>query len=79
MIKRGLLVIMKGYQYLISPILGPCCRFQPTCSIYAEMALEQHGIVKGGYLVIKRLLKCHPFHAGGYDPVPHSLRIKDGL
>jgi len=62
--------LLRGYRYLISPLLGPSCRFYPSCSCYAEEAIEQHGALKGCYLTARRLLRCHPWHAGGYDPVP---------
>ncbi len=58
------------YRYLISPLLGSHCRFYPTCSHYAEDAYKRYGFLKGSYLTIRRLLKCHPWHAGGIDPVP---------
>ncbi|UQZ91247.1 membrane protein insertion efficiency factor YidD [Deltaproteobacteria bacterium Smac51] len=58
------------YQRLISPLLPPSCRFRPTCSRYAVQAITVHGFWRGSYLTVKRLLKCHPFHPGGYDPVP---------
>ncbi|TNF08893.1 MAG: membrane protein insertion efficiency factor YidD [Gammaproteobacteria bacterium] len=64
--------IIRGYQYLVSPILGDRCRFYPSCSCYAIEAVNQHGTIKGGYLTLRRLIKCHPFHPGGYDPVPES-------
>ncbi len=70
MIKRFLLLLIRFYQKCISPALGPHCRFTPTCSQYAFEAISKYGIFKGGYLTIRRLLKCHPFHEGGYDPVP---------
>ncbi|MEE9518388.1 MAG: membrane protein insertion efficiency factor YidD, partial [Candidatus Adiutricales bacterium] len=60
----------RAYQYLISPLFPRNCRFYPTCSNYAYQAVEKHGPVKGLYLSLLRLLKCHPFHPGGYDPVP---------
>ena len=60
------------YQRLISPIMGPCCRFHPTCSEYAKEALESHGLVMGIWLTIKRLSKCHPLGGSGFDPVPRS-------
>jgi putative membrane protein insertion efficiency factor len=65
-----LTALVRGYRYFISPMLGPSCRFYPSCSCYAEQALEQHGAIKGCYLTARRLLRCHPWHAGGYDPVP---------
>ncbi|MFZ5590795.1 MAG: membrane protein insertion efficiency factor YidD [Bacillota bacterium] len=66
----GLLVIVvRFYQKYLSPLKGPTCRFYPTCSQYAITALEKYGIIKGGYLALVRVLKCHPFHPGGYDPV----------
>ena len=62
--------IIRGYQLAISPMLGPRCRFYPSCSCYAHTAIERYGIVRGGWLGLRRLLRCHPFNAGGYDPVP---------
>ncbi len=64
------LTCIKGYQRFISPMLGSNCRFYPTCSCYANIAIERFGLVKGGWLASKRLLKCHPLNAGGEDPVP---------
>jgi hypothetical protein len=58
------------YQKLISPVLPPSCRYYPTCSQYAKDALQKHGFLKGSYLAARRILRCHPFHEGGYDPVP---------
>lgn len=69
MIKQGLLLIIRFYRVCISPLKPPTCRFYPTCSLYAIEAIEKYGAFKGGYLAGKRILKCHPFHAGGYDPV----------
>jgi len=60
------------YQRLISPLVGPCCRFHPTCSEYAKEALESHGLVMGIWLTMKRLSKCHPLGGSGFDPVPRS-------
>jgi len=62
--------MIRLYQRAISPYLGPCCRFSPTCSSYAIEVIKKHGSFKGGYLMIKRILKCHPFHKGGHDPAP---------
>ena len=67
--RRFLILLIKGYRYIISPLLGPCCRFYPTCSHYAEQAIKRHGVVKGSYMSIRRVCRCHPFHAGGHDPV----------
>ena len=66
--------LIRGYRYLISPMLGPNCRFYPSCSCYAEEAIEAHGAMKGSYLAARRILRCHPWHPGGYDPVPASKR-----
>jgi putative membrane protein insertion efficiency factor len=68
--KRLLLGLVRFYQYLISPLLGPRCRFHPSCSQYAVEALQQHGALRGSWLALRRLLRCHPWHPGGYDPVP---------
>ena len=61
--------LIKLYQFAISPFLGNNCRFHPSCSAYAEEAFNTYGFFKGGYLTALRLIKCHPFHPGGYDPV----------
>ena len=61
---------LRGYQRWISPLLGPRCRFSPTCSHYAVHCLCEHGLVRGGWLSLRRVARCHPFHAGGYDPPP---------
>ncbi len=62
--------IIRGYQLTFSSLVGNCCRFQPTCSEYARQAFQKYGCIKGGYLTIKRLLRCHPGCQGGYDPLP---------
>ncbi|MDE5069084.1 MAG: membrane protein insertion efficiency factor YidD [Trichodesmium sp. St11_bin5] len=62
--------LIKGYKIFISPMLPPSCRFQPTCSEYAMEAIERFGIFKGTAMAVMRILRCHPFHPGGYDPVP---------
>ena len=61
--------VIHGYRFLISPWLGPACRFEPTCSEYACQAIDRFGVVKGIGLTVWRLLRCHPFHPGGYDPL----------
>lgn len=71
MIKRILILLIKFYRKFLSPLKRtPTCIYTPTCSQYALLALEKHGAVKGSYLAIRRILRCHPFHKGGYDPVP---------
>jgi putative membrane protein insertion efficiency factor len=62
--------ILKGYKFLISPVLPSACRFHPTCSAYMMDAVEKHGAARGIALGVRRILRCHPFHAGGFDPVP---------
>ena len=67
----GVLIgLIRVYQYVISPLLGPRCRFWPSCSSYAIDAVRLHGPLEGGWLALKRILKCHPWHPGGVDPVP---------
>ncbi|WP_197671698.1 membrane protein insertion efficiency factor YidD [Geminocystis sp. NIES-3708] len=68
--KKLLLFLITLYRVLISPLFLPSCRFQPTCSQYALTAIEHYGTIKGSYLAIKRICRCHPFNVGGYDPVP---------
>ncbi len=65
-----LILLIKIYQLIISPILPPSCRFTPTCSHYSLEALKKHGLVKGGWLSLKRIMRCHPWGGSGYDPVP---------
>lgn len=61
---------IRFYQRSISPLFPPTCRYYPTCSEYAVIALQKYGVIKGGWLATKRICRCHPFHPGGYDPVP---------
>ena len=68
--KYILIQLIRGYRLLISPLFPPTCRFQPTCSNYAITAIERFGAIQGSVLAVKRILRCHPFHPGGYDPVP---------
>lgn len=70
LIRQILLALIQIYRYAISPFLGQRCRFYPSCSAYAAQALTKHGVLKGLWLSIKRVLRCHPFHPGGHDPVP---------
>jgi putative membrane protein insertion efficiency factor len=76
MIKKVLLFLIRCYQVGISPLLGSHCRFLPTCSAYTYEAISKHGAIKGIFLGIKRILKCHPFHPGGHDPVPEKIGKK---
>lgn len=70
MIQRTMLGAIRFYQRRISPLTGPSCRFHPTCSHYTAEAIEKYGPWKGGWMGLRRILRCHPFHPGGYDPVP---------
>jgi putative membrane protein insertion efficiency factor len=72
--KLLLIWLIKGYRLFISPLFPPACRFQPTCSVYAIQAIERFGGWRGGWMAIRRILRCHPFHPGGYDPVPEDLK-----
>jgi len=67
--KRSLVIIIRLYQRFISPLKGQTCRFYPSCSEYSVQALQKYGLAKGSWKAIKRILKCHPFHPGGHDPV----------
>jgi uncharacterized protein len=68
--KAMLLLLLRGYQYAIRPLLGANCRFYPSCSEYAREAVERHGALKGTWLALRRITRCHPYHPGGFDPVP---------
>ncbi|MBM4207935.1 MAG: membrane protein insertion efficiency factor YidD [Gammaproteobacteria bacterium] len=68
-----LVAVLRFYKYFISPVLGNNCRFYPSCSTYAMESLNRHGVIKGVYLTVKRLLKCHPYHEGGIDLVPEKF------
>lgn len=70
--KKVLLLLIKFYQKAISPFTPPTCRFHPTCSHYGFEAIETHGAIKGSWLAVRRISKCHPFHEGGFDPVPEK-------
>lgn len=72
--KRIFVFIIKGYSYLISPFLGSNCRYFPSCSDYTMEAVEKHGVIRGIWLGIKRISRCHPWHEGGVDPVPEPRR-----
>jgi putative membrane protein insertion efficiency factor len=68
--RRILVLLVRGYQVAISPLLPSSCRYYPSCSAYAVEALERHGAMRGSWLAIRRIARCHPFKPGGYDPVP---------
>lgn len=70
--------IITAYRFCISPWLGPACRFEPTCSAYASQAIQHFGVVRGSGLALWRLLKCHPFHPGGYDPITGQVGVRHG-
>jgi len=70
MIRALALLLLRGYKRLISPLLPPMCRFEPTCSVYTMQAVEKYGALRGTWLGIRRLARCHPFNPGGWDPVP---------
>jgi len=74
-VRQILLWMIRGYQLVLSPWLGNCCRFYPTCSCYAHAAIETHGALRGTWLALRRVIRCHPFHEGGYDPVPDKRTI----
>ena len=69
-VRSGLIAAIRGYQRFVSPGLPAACRFHPTCSAYAATAIERHGALRGLWLAIRRVARCHPFHPGGIDPVP---------
>ena len=74
--KRLACFAIKGYRLVLGPMLGGQCRFYPSCSHYSEQAIIKHGVIKGVLLSAYRILKCHPFHPGGFDPVPDCLTFK---
>jgi putative membrane protein insertion efficiency factor len=68
--QRAVMLLIRFYQHAVSPHFPPHCRYAPTCSVYAYEAVRKYGVLRGVFLGVKRILRCHPFHAGGYDPVP---------
>ena len=70
--RRAAVTLLRGYQIVVSPWLGPACRFEPTCSQYAREAIASRGAIRGGWLAARRLCRCHPLGGSGYDPVPRS-------
>jgi len=76
LIQRLLQLLIRAYQLAISPLLGPRCRFYPSCSQYMLEALQAHGVLRGLWLGVRRIARCHPWHPGGIDPVPHVCSTK---
>ena len=74
--RQLLMWIIRVYQLVVSPMLGPRCRFYPSCSCYAHTAIERHGVLRGTWLGASRILRCHPFAEGGYDPVPEKEQLR---
>ena len=74
--KAGLILLIQLYKNTLSILLGPCCRFTPSCSSYASLSIQRFGMMKGTRLIFKRVIKCHPLHPGGYDPVPEIPAIR---
>jgi putative membrane protein insertion efficiency factor len=70
MMRGILLVLLRGYKRFVSPLLPPACRFEPTCSVYAMEAVSRYGAVRGSWMAVRRLARCHPLNPGGWDPVP---------
>jgi putative membrane protein insertion efficiency factor len=79
MLKKIFIAMIRFYQIVISPLKPPTCRFYPTCSHYGLEAIQRFGALRGGYLAIKRVLKCHPFHPGGLDPVPEKWNERKNI
>ena len=75
--RQPMILLIRGYQTFISPLLGPRCRFYPSCSQYALEAIHRFGPVRGAWLAMQRLLRCHPLDPGGYDPVPDSISARN--
>jgi len=69
-VRAVLVATLRGWHRFVSPALGPACRFEPSCSCYAATAIDRHGVARGVALALRRLVRCHPFHPGGFDPVP---------
>lgn len=73
--QRILILLIKGYRAILSPIMGNQCRYYPTCSCYTEEAIKRHGALRGSWLGLRRIVRCHPWHEGGIDPVPGTEHL----
>ena len=73
MMRKILLLPIRAYRYFLSPFLGSNCRYYPSCSAYAQESIERFGVIKGGWMATRRITRCHPWHEGGYDPVPENV------
>jgi putative membrane protein insertion efficiency factor len=78
-VKFLLIALLRGYRFGISPLYGQVCKYHPTCSAYALEAITAHGSIKGTWLAVRRVLRCHPWAAGGYDPVPNNPKMTRGV
>lgn len=77
--RRIIIFIIRGYQYVLSPYMAPSCRYTPTCSNYAIEAFQRFGFLRGLVLATRRVFSCHPWHEGGYDPVPTTFTLKKSI
>ena len=77
-LRHGLGLLVRAYRYFVSPLLAPACRFHPSCSVYAEQAIQDHGALRGVWLAARRVCRCGPWHPGGFDPVPEAKQPAGG-
>ena len=74
LLEETIITLIHAYKHTLSLLIGPCCRFTPSCSSYAILSIKRFGILRGSQYAVKRLIKCHPFHPGGYDPIPDKTQ-----
>jgi len=72
LLEETMIALIHAYKHTLSLLIGPCCRFTPSCSSYAILSIRRFGVLRGSQYAVKRLIKCHPFHPGGYDPIPDN-------